>query len=61
MTGINNQTKQSIAKIRTLLELSAVGIGFYLGGIVGLGTVIYAVLIGFSVSLGLFLVGKFYK
>ena len=61
MTGINNQTNQSIAFIRTLLELSAVGIGFYLGGIVGLGTVIYAALIGFSVSLGLFLVGKFYK
>ena len=61
MTGINKQTNQSITLIRTLLELSAVGIGFYLGGIVGIGTVIYAVGIGFSVSLGLFLVGKFYK
>ena len=61
MTGINKQTNQSIALIRTLLELSAVGIGFYLGGIVGIGTVIYAVGIGFSVSLGLFLVGNFYK
>ena len=61
MTGINKQTNQSIAFIRTLLELSAVGIGFYLGGIVGIGTVIYAVGIGFSVSLGLFLVGKFYN
>ena len=61
MTGINKQTNQSITLIRTLLELSAVGIGFYLGGIVGIGTVIYAVGIGFSVSLGLFLVGKLYK
>jgi len=61
MTGINKQTSQSIALIRTFLELSAVGIGFYLGGIVGIGTIIYAVGIGFSVSLGLFLVGKFYK
>ena len=61
MTGINNQTNQSIAVIRTLLEISAVGIGFYLGGIVGIGTVIYAIVIGFSVSSGLFLVGKFYK
>ena len=61
MTGINKQTNQSIALIRTLLELSAVGIGFYLGGIVGIGTVIYAVGIGFSVSFGLFLVGNFYK
>ena len=61
MTGINKQTNQSIALIRTLLELSAVGVGFYLGGIVGIGTVIYAVGIGFSVSLGLFLVGKIYN
>ena len=61
MTGINNQTSQSIALIRTFLELSAVGIGFYLGGIVGIGTIIYAVCIGFSVSLGLFLVGTIYK
>ena len=61
MTGINKQTNQSIALIRTFLELSAVGIGFHLGGIVGIGTVIYAIGIGFSVSLGLFLVGKFYN
>ncbi len=61
MTGINKQTKQSLALIRTILELSAVAIGFYLGGVVGIGTVIYALFIGFSVSLGLFIVGKFYK
>ena len=42
MTGINKQTKQSLALIRTILELSAVGIGFYLGGIVGIGTILYA-------------------
>tara|TARA_B100000575_G_scaffold284912_1_gene279574 strand:+ start:173 stop:838 length:666 start_codon:yes stop_codon:yes gene_type:complete len=61
MTGINKQTNQSISIIRTFLELSAVGIGFYLGGIVGIGTIIYAFGIGFSVSLGLFFIGKFYK
>ncbi len=61
MTGINKQTNQSITLIRTFLELSAVGIGFYLGGIVGIGTIIYAFGIGFSVSLGLFLIGEFYK
>ena len=61
MTGINKQTNQSLAFIRTFLELSAVGIGFYLGGIVGIGTILYAILIGFSVSLGLFLVGKLYN
>ena len=61
MTGINKQLKLSFFMIRTILELSAVGLGFYLGGIVGIGTVLYALGIGFSVSLGLFLVGKFYK
>ena len=61
MTGINKQTNSSIALIRTALEATAVGIGFLLGGIVGIGTILYAILIGFSVSLGLFLVGKFYK
>ncbi len=55
------ETTLSFFMIRTILELSAVGLGFYLGGIVGIGTVLYALGIGFSVSLGLFLVGKFYK
>ena len=59
--GLAKQTNQSIALIRTILEITVVVIGFFLGGIVGIGTVIYAVGIGFSVSLGLFLVGKFYK
>ena len=61
MTGINKQTNKSIALIRTLIELSAVGVGFYLGGVLGIGTIIYAVFIGFFVSFGLFFVGKFYK
>ena len=61
MTGLNKQTNQSLALIRTFLELSAVGIGFYLGGIVGIGTLLYAVGIGFSVSAGLFIVGKIYN
>ena len=61
MTGLNKQTNHSLALIRTFLELSAVGIGFYLGGIVGIGTLLYAVGIGFSVSTGLFIVGKIYN
>ena len=61
MTGINKQTSLSFSLIRTMIELSVVGLGFYLGGIVGIGTILYAIGIGFSVSLGLFLVGKFCK
>ena len=54
-------TNLSFSFIRIIIELSAVGLGFYLGGIVGIGTILYALGIGFSVSLGLFLVGKFYN
>ena len=61
MTGINKQTNLSFSLIRTVLELSVVALGFYLGGVIGIGTILYALGIGFSVSLGLFLVGKFYK
>ena len=61
MTGINKQLNLSFSLIRTIIELSVVILGFYLGGIVGIGTVLYAIGIGYSVSLGLFLVGKFYK
>jgi len=61
MTGINKQTNLSFSLIRTVLELSVVALGFYLGGVIGIGTILYALGIGFSVSLGLFLVGKFFK
>ena len=61
MTGINKQTGLSFSLIRLILELSVVGLGFWLGGIVGIGTVLYAVGVGYAVSLGLFLVGKFYN
>ena len=61
MTGIQKNTNLSFTLVRTLLELSAVGLGFYLGGIVGIGTILYALCIGLSVSFGLFFVGKFFK
>ena len=61
MTGLQNLTNQPIALIRTIIEVSAVGIGFYLGGIVGIGTLLFAFGIGPMVSLGIFIVMKFYK
>ncbi len=61
MTGINKMTKYSLSLIRMILELTAVILGFFLGGIFGVGTIIYALLVGVSVSFGLFLVGKFCK
>ena len=61
MTGLQNITNQPIALIRTIIEVSAVGIGFYLGGIVGIGTILFAFGIGPMVSLGIFIVMKFFK
>ena len=46
MTGLQNLTNQPIALIRTIIEVSAVGAGFYLGGIVGIGTLLFAFGIG---------------
>ena len=61
MTGLQNLTNQPIALIRTILEVSAVGLGFYLGGIVGIGTLLFAFGIGPTVSIGIFIVIKFFK
>ena len=61
MTGLQNLTNQPIALIRTIIEVSAVGVGFYLGGIVGIGTLLFAFGIGPTVSLGIFIVMKYFK
>ena len=61
MTGLQSLTNQPIALIRTIIEVSAVGLGFYLGGIVGIGTLLFAFGIGPTVSIGIFIVMKFFK
>ena len=61
MTGLLYLTNQPIVLIRTVIEVSAVIIGFNLGGIVGLGTLLFAFGIGPAVSLGIYFVMKFCK
>ena len=61
MTGLQNLTNQPIALIRPIIEVAAGGLGFYLGGIVGIGTLLFAFGIGPSVSIGIFIVIKFFK
>ena len=61
MTGLQNLTNQPIALIRTILEVSAVIIGFYLGGTVGLGTLLFAFGIGPAVSISIYFVMKYFK
>lgn len=44
--GLSKSTKKSVSFIRTFLELGALFIGWFLGGPVGLGTIVYSFLIG---------------
>jgi uncharacterized membrane protein YczE len=46
MTGLARRTGWSLRVVRTGIEVSVLVVGFALGGIVGLGTVLYAVMIG---------------
>lgn len=46
MTGLARVTGRSIRLVRTGLEVSVVAVGWLLGGVVGVGTVLYAVAIG---------------
>lgn len=46
MTGIVRRTGWSVRGVRTSLELTVLGVGFLLGGTVGVGTVLYALAIG---------------
>ncbi len=46
MTGLVARGIGSIRLVRTTIELSVLGIGWVLGGVVGVGTVVYALAIG---------------
>ena len=61
MTGLQKKTNLPIYLIRAILEISAVTVGWYLGGIVGIGTIVFALAIGPVVSAGLFFVGRYTK
>ena len=50
MTGLQAVTDMPIAWVRSALEISAVAIGWFLGGTVGVGTVLFAFGIGPAVA-----------
>ena len=60
MVGLQVKTNSPIALVRALLEISVVTIGWYLGGTVGVGTLLFAFGIGPCVALGLYLVDKIF-
>jgi uncharacterized membrane protein YczE len=52
MTGLHARNGWPLAAVRTGIELTAVTAGFLLGGTVGIGSLLFAVLIGHAVSFG---------
>ena len=58
MIGLQKKTNLPIAAVRAILEITVMSIGWYLGGTVGLGTLLFAFGIGPAVALSLYLVGK---
>ena len=61
MVGLQKKTNLPIASVRAFLEISVVSIGWYLGGTVGPGTLIFAFGIGPAVALGLYLVKRIFS
>ena len=60
MIGLQKKTNLPIAAVRAFLEISVVSIGWYLGGTVGIGTLLFAFGIGPCVAFGLYLVDKIF-
>lgn len=58
MTGIHNKFDIPVSRVRLGIEVAVLLLGWLLGGTVGLGTVIFALLIGASVGWGLRLMDR---
>lgn len=59
MTAIHFRTGIRLSRVRTAIEILVLSVGWLLGGVVGIGTVAFAFLIGRSVAIWLGVVGKF--
>tara|TARA_B100000427_G_C15314111_1_gene509584 strand:+ start:25 stop:678 length:654 start_codon:yes stop_codon:yes gene_type:complete len=61
MTGLQKKTDLPIALVRAFLEITVVITGWYLGGTVGIGTLLFAFGVGPAVALGLYFVDKIFN
>ena len=61
MTGLQQLTNQTIFMIRSCIEITVVMIGWLLGGPVGLGTILFAFLIGPAVASSIYILDKTLK
>jgi uncharacterized membrane protein YczE len=53
MTGLHRVSGWPIGRVRLLIEVTVLVAGWALGGVVGIGTALFALLVGQSVALGL--------
>jgi uncharacterized membrane protein YczE len=58
MTGLNERTGVRVGRVRTGIEVVVLTIGYFLGGKVGVGTLLFALLIGQSVAISFGLVER---
>ena len=58
MTSLHKKTGIRVSRIRLILEGAALTSGWLLGGRLGIGTALFALLIGQSVAIGLGVVAK---
>ena len=61
MVGLQKKTNMPIATVRASIEITVMSVGWYLGGTVGIGTLIFAFGIGPCVAFGLYLVNKIFS
>lgn len=52
MLVLTRASKWRVGTIRTLMEVTAATVGYFLGGPLGLGTLLFALLVGFFMELG---------
>ena len=58
MTGLQKKTKAPIALVRACIEIIVVLLGWFLGGVAGIGTLLFAFVIGPAVALSLHIFSK---
>lgn len=58
MTGIHNVTGVRVGRVRLAIEVTVLIVGALMGGTVGLGTLLFALLIGHSVAISLGVVAR---
>ena len=58
MTGLQKKTNLPIASVRAFIEISVASVGWYLGGTIGVGTLMFAFGIGPCIAFSLYIIDK---